>query len=122
MKNKNNLIWLITLLISSFFISSAIYAEEIRYDKDLTQKIQNIIEQINQIKPGMTRADLLKIFTTEGGISTRTWRRYAYKGCPYIKVDVEFKSVGSDGEKFQENPADIIVKISQPFLEFSIDD
>jgi hypothetical protein len=103
-------------------ISSPIYAEDIEYDKDLTQKIQKIIEDANMIKPGMKRADLLEIFAEEGGISTRTWRRCAYRGCPYIKVDVEFKPVGNEGDKLDQNPEDIIIKISQPFLELSIMD
>lgn len=120
MKNKNNLIWLI--LISIFLITSPIYAEDIKYDKELTQKIQKIIENTNTIKPGMTRADLLEIFTEEGGISTRTWRRCAYRGCPYIKVDVEFKPVGNEEDKLHQSPKDIIIKISKPFLELSIID
>ena len=122
MKNKNNLMWLISISISAFLITSTLYAEDIKFDQDLTQKIQKIIENINTIKPGMTRADLLKIFTTEGGLSTHTWRRYVYQSCPYIKVDVEFKPAGNIAETLQESSDDIIVKISQPFLEFSIYD
>lgn len=121
MKNKNNLIGLI--LISTFLLSFPIYAaEDFKYDKDLTQKIQKVIEDANTIKPGMKRADLLEIFTEEGGISTRTWRRYAYRGCPYIKVDVEFKPAGNEEDKLHQGPEDIIIKISKPFLELSIID
>lgn len=120
MKNKVNSTWLLFIFISVFLILFAIYAEDIKYDKDLTQKIQKIIEDINSIKPEMTRADLLKIFTTEGGLSTRTFQRYIYKACPYIKVDVEFKPVGNEENKLSQNIEDIIIKISKPFLEFTI--
>jgi len=119
---KNKIIIMTVILIASFCTVLGSYAENTKFDKDLTNKIQKIIEDINAIKPGMTRADLLKIFTTEGGISTRTWQRYVYKRCPYIKVDVEFKPVGDEGGKPQETPEDIIIKISKPFLEFSIMD
>lgn len=46
-------------------------------------------------KPGMTRADLLKVFMEEGGISKRTWRRYVYRRYGYIKVDVVCTGWGS---------------------------
>jgi hypothetical protein len=38
----------------------------------------------------MTREDLLRVFITEGGLSTRTQQTYVLKVCPYIHVDVEF--------------------------------
>jgi hypothetical protein len=77
------------------------------------------------IKPGMTRGDLLKVFTVEGGISTRFQRTYISRDCPYFKVDVEFKEVGPPGlngdqMQFGESSADILVKISRPYLAFSI--
>jgi hypothetical protein len=119
MKNK---IITILVILSVFCMVLGAHAEDTKFDKDLTDKIEKIIKDINTIKPGMTRSDLLKIFTMEGGLSTRTWRRYVYWKCPYIKVDVEFKPIEDEKEKFQQNPGDIIVKISQPFLEFSIID
>jgi hypothetical protein len=76
----------------------------------------------------MTRAELLKVFTIEGGLSTGLNRRFVSRDCPYFKVDVEFKAVGrserdSDGRvTLEEDPRDIIVKISQPYLQFGITD
>ena len=67
----------------------------------------------------MTRQDLLSMFTTEGGISSRQQRTYVHKQCPYIKVDVKFKPVGP-GDK--ETPEDQIVEISKPYLQLSIID
>jgi hypothetical protein len=68
------------------------------------------------IKPGMTRAELLKVFTTEAGLSTRTHRTYVYRECPYIKVDVEFASLQNPGDEFAESAEDTIVKLSHPYL------
>ena len=99
-----------------------IFAENVSYDADLTRKIAKIIHDSQQIKVGMTRADLLKIFTTEGGISSRSWRRYVYRTCPFIKVDVEFEPVGMEKDLLHEKESDKIVKISQPFLEFTVCD
>ena len=88
--------------------------------------IANSLKEIQKIKAGMTRADLLKVFTTEGGISTGLNRRFVYRECPYIKVDVEFEAVGRaarDAEgrvTLEEDGRDIITKISRPYLEWSI--
>src|SRR6266550_2871023 len=71
----------------------------------------NVIAWIATIKPGMTRSDLLRVFTTEGGLSTRTHRTYVLKQCPTIKVDVEFSISGNEAE-------DKITQISRPYLDY----
>ena len=86
-------------------------------DAELTRKLKVIIDEVKLVQPGMTRGDLLKYFTTEGGISNRTQRRYVEKRCPYIKVDVEFKPVGKGDGPLGESEADIITHISEPFLQ-----
>jgi hypothetical protein len=87
-----------------------------------TEWIGKSLKEMQTIKEGMTREELLKVFQEEGGISTRTQRRYVYRECPYIKVDVEFEPVGSRQDKLTEYPKDKIVKMSKPFLEFPIRD
>ena len=87
-----------------------------------TEWIVKSLKEIESVKAGMTRRDLLRVFREEGGISTRTQRRYVYRDCPYIKVDVEFQPVGDPENKLSENPKDKIIKISKPFLEWSIVD
>jgi hypothetical protein len=96
---------------------------------------QNHIEWVTEallrmqtVKVGMTRNDLLKIFTTEGGLSTGLRRRFVSRDCPYFKVNVEFEAVGRpnrdrDGTvTLEEDGRDVIVKISKPYLEFSVTD
>jgi len=76
----------------------------------------------------MTREELMKVFRTEGGLSTGLHRTFVSRECPYFKVDVEFRAVGrpdrdSDGRvTLEEDARDIIVKISRPYLQFSIVD
>jgi len=76
-----------------------------------TQWLGNVLAWISTIKPGMTRSDLLRVFTTEGGLSTRTHRTYVLKQCPTIKVDVEFSISGNEAE-------DKITQISRPYLDY----
>lgn len=90
------------------------------YDTELTKKVAQVLQEVQKLKVGMTRAELLNTFTTEGGLSSRTWRRYVSQRCPYIKIDVEFAPVGPRVGVGDESPCDKITKLSPPFLEWSI--
>jgi hypothetical protein len=91
-------------------------------DKELTKQVADILTECKKITPGATRAELLKVFTTEDGISTATRRTFAHRRCPYIKVDVEFTPSESKQKPLEERPTDTIRKISRPYLEWSIGD
>ena len=86
-----------------------------------TKWIAESLLEIQTLKPGMTRRDLRHVFEEEGGLSTPLARRYAYRDCPYIKVDVTFHPSTEPGER-SERPGDTIKTISAPFLEWSIVD
>ncbi|HTX22361.1 MAG TPA: hypothetical protein VMD27_10975 [Candidatus Aquilonibacter sp.] len=91
-------------------------------DTNLTKQISEILTECQKIKPGMTRAELLKVFTMEGGFSTATHRTFIYRGCPYIKVDVDFNLSDPKQNALEERPTDTISKISKPYLDWSIGD
>jgi hypothetical protein len=91
-------------------------------DTNLTKQISEILTECQKIKPGMTRAELLKVFDTEGGFSTVTQRTFVYRGCPYIKVDVDFNLSDPKQKTLEERPTDTISKISKPYLDWSIGD
>ena len=83
------------------------------------------LKRMQTIKPGMTRKELLTVFTTEGGLSTPLRRTFVSRDCPYFKVDVEFEAVGRPGRDTEgrvtsvEGGLDRIVTISRPYLQFS---
>jgi hypothetical protein len=87
-----------------------------------TEWVAQSLREIQTIKPGMTRAALMKVFFEEGGLSNRAQQRYAYRECPYFKVDVTFQAVGAPADKLTKSPRDRISSISKPFLEWSIGD
>jgi hypothetical protein len=93
-------------------------AGEPPYDWEHTQWVSNVLGWAGEVKPGMTRKELLRVYTIEGGLSMRTNRTYALKGCPEIKVDVEFSAVGPAREPGGESLDDRIVKISKPYLDY----
>src|SRR6266446_5074504 len=86
--------------------------------------VTHTLEKIETIKPGMTRGELLKVFT-EGGLSTGLHRTFISRDCSYFKVDVDFEAVGrpsrdKDGRvTLVEDSGDIIVKVSRPYLQFA---
>lgn len=90
--------------------------------------VADALKQMLTVKPGMTRAQLLTVFTTEGGLSTRLERTYVSRECPYFKVRVEFAAVAGAARDAQgrlsieEDARDIVKSISKPFLEFSVVD
>jgi hypothetical protein len=88
-------------------------------DQEHTQWVASVVAWTVDIKPGMTRKDLLNVFTMEGGLSTRTQRTYVLKQCPIIKVDVEFLATVNKRDQVAEMPEDKIIKISRPYLEYS---
>jgi hypothetical protein len=84
------------------------------------------MEKMKHIKVGDTRKNLLRVFTTEGGLSTALEQTYVSQDCPFFKVDVKFRAIGrperdSDGrETSVESDDDIIIRLSRPYLAYSV--
>ena len=87
-------------------------------DREHTAWLTDVLNAMQSIKVGMTRSDLMKVFTTEGGLSTTSQRTYVYRQCPYIKVDVKFAA----SSRHEELPTDKIVEVSRPYLAWSVMD
>lgn len=90
--------------------------------------VTKVLERMQTIKPGSTRKALLTVFTAEGGLSTGLRRTFVSQDCPYFKVDVDFKAVArpdrdEDGRvTLAEADEDIILKVSTPYVQFSVMD
>lgn len=85
------------------------------YSEQRTLWIAKVLRQVRAISPGMTRTELLRIFTDEGGLYTREQQTFVLRECRYIKVDVVFSPADHDAE-------DKIVRISRPYLAYSVAD
>jgi hypothetical protein len=90
--------------------------------------VAEVLKRMEMIRPGTTRKTLLAVFTTEGGLSTGLRRTFVSQDCPYFKVDVEFQAVGRPDQDEEgrvtlvEGEEDIILKVSTPYLQFSVMD
>jgi hypothetical protein len=91
------------------------------YNSDQGRWIVAHLPELESIKIGMTRRELLTVFMEEGGMSWRTWNHYAYRKCPFVKVSVEFTPVG-DADGGIGSLDDRIKTISRPYLELIIAD
>ena len=83
---------------------------------EAVQRIQD------RVSAGITRAELEKEFTTEGGLFTRTEQRYVYRDCRWIKIVVTFAPDSSPTKSPEVSPGDTVKTVSRPFLEYSIAD
>jgi len=115
---------IVSLLLAVFvWIGTAVGqspAKPLVVDPALTRSIDQVLKDVSSIQSGMTRAELLRVFTTEGGLSTRDEQRYVYRRCPIIKVMVTFRRPADadddwGGAPEEERTGDIIQSISKPF-------
>ena len=84
-------------------------------DKAHQQWLEERYKEATSIHPGMTRADLLKLFWLNGGIQTPTAQHYTLKSCPLIKIDVDFNKY--DFSNRQPDDSVRITEVSRPYLE-----
>jgi len=89
--------------------------------------VVEVMERMQTIHQGMTRRMLKTVFRDEGGLSTRRERTYVSQDCPCFKVKVNFEMAGNPDPNdhrawLDESDDDIISKMSDPYLQFSIMD
>ena len=94
------------------------------YDKLLDQKASEVWFDCQKIHPGMTRADLDKMFRRNtGGVAVpdstplpfREHQTFDYRRCDHIMIDVDFRPSNSK----EERPTDVIIKVSNPYINCS---
>ena len=73
------------------------------------------------IKAGMTRKQLMEVFTKRGGINPVKENQFVSRDCGYFKVDVKFRrteetEIDDDQSAWlDERDDDVITSISVPF-------
>ncbi|MFB3921727.1 MAG: hypothetical protein ACE145_08395 [Terriglobia bacterium] len=76
------------------------------------------LDEVYSIRPGMTKADLLKVFTEDGGLKRIQPQRFVLRSCHLIKVEVVYDV--PQGTPASALPPDNELKIkaiSKPYLE-----
>jgi len=96
--------------------------EDRKLEEERGKWLAKVMGQIAAIKPGKHRADLAELFRGDGGITVGRERRFVFKECPLIKIDVRFKPSGEGQQWLQEDPDDVIESVSKPYLEYPFAD
>ena|ERR1051326_855618 len=79
------------------------------------QWLEERYKEAASIKPGMTRADLRRLFSEDGGFhSTSEWP-YVLKSCSLIKISVKFDKYDFSNRRLDDQVR--IVEVSKPYLE-----
>jgi len=125
MKKKLSLL-LSAALVSLTFVVSTSRSALPQETCDHTKWLEGSLEEIETIKVGMTRRDLMKLFREQGGLFTRTQQQFVYRKSPYIQVTVKFEAIGQPVIILPEDGGDIsndkIVEISGPFISREMSD
>ncbi len=112
----------ITRALAALGKLNAGFSGGVENDEAFMRRTAEVMTECQSIKAGSTRAQLLQIFTEEGGISNARHRTYVHRSNRYFKVDVEFTLTDPQQSLVEEKPTDIVKKISALYLAFSVID
>jgi hypothetical protein len=91
-------------------------------DTEFVKRIVEVFKDCQKLKPGMTRADLVKLqmFDQDWGplhpANDKTFKQHTtfeYRSCALIKVDVDFEATDDK----EARPTNIISKVSMPYID-----
>ena len=89
---------------------------------DFANQLVEVFKDCQKIKPGMTRAELIKLqmFDEDFGplhaVDDKAFRqhtRFQYRKCSLIDVEVDFAVSASK----EVRPTDVITKVSMPYID-----
>ncbi len=104
---------LLFILLAALVVSAC--REQNQVEDELATQVKAALQDSSTLKPGMTRADVLKLFTTDGGLSPFTQNRFVWRRCDRIKIQVTFRLTNPNQET--RTSSDTIVSVSKPYIE-----
>jgi hypothetical protein len=122
MKNIIAILSAIVLFVSIAAPARAGATNDEEFAGKFANKLVKSFEDCQRVKPGMTRAELVKLQMFDqdwGPIQPADDKRFeqhttfAYRGCFLIKIDIDFRA--SDSKESQ--PTDVITKVSMPYID-----
>ena len=122
MKNITAILSAIVLFVSVATPVRAGTTNDEEFAGKFATKLVEIFNDCQKVKPGMTRAELtaLQMFDEDWGPLRpanpkyfRQHARFQYRGCSLIEIDVDFQASSSTDEQ----PTDVIAKVSMPYID-----
>ncbi|HEX3083690.1 MAG TPA: hypothetical protein VHP99_04145 [Pyrinomonadaceae bacterium] len=91
-------------------------------DKAHQRWLEDRYKEAASIQPGMTRADLMKLFIEDGGIQMIPARRYVLKSCYLIQIEVKLEGPSQGDYRSVPDNELKIVEVSKPYLQHMAQD
>jgi hypothetical protein len=79
--------------------------------------VEQALAAYREIKPDNTRREVEKNFDYDGGIHFRDHGRYTYRGCNYLKLEVDFH-LAPDTGKVPNSVNDTVTTVSKLFIDY----
>ena len=108
-----------SLAVATVLVSgSGSEAEQSRHQERIAW-VGRCLAGLNEIRPGMTRAEIERRLQPDGGIQGPASVRYGHRECGYFKIDVEFAVARNPNgqNRAVPSPEDKAVKVSKPYIE-----
>ena len=82
------------------------------------------LRDFNTLKPGMTRAEVEKVFPRHTMDEHSVPSRIIHPDCPLFMIDVYFDIKGNpeDQNRATPRPEDLLINISKPYIAYPIND
>jgi hypothetical protein len=108
------------LMVVVMTVLTATQKEPASKDSDPCALVRQALVDSGRIKSGMTRREVEKYFSLDGGMLFAEKTRYVYSKCQYIKIEIDFSRKPSGKELF--SPNDIVVNAARPYIEYPAKD
>jgi hypothetical protein len=117
MKNVKRLLLLIIGLSLFAPCSTATQGQE-ELEQAHKQWLNERYAEAISIRPGMSRAELLRVFKEDGGFQSIPATRYILRSCDMIQIEVKFDT--EYGQAYKDKPDEDlkITKVSRPYLKY----
>lgn len=117
---KTVAIWLSTAFLS-VSLTAARPSQEASARAGACAMVQQALADSKRITPGVTRKEVERYFTHDGGLEFPNHAWYTYRQCNYIKLEVEFDPAPSRGSDFS-SPDDAVKNVSKLFIDYPAKD
>ena len=112
---------ILTIILGSLAVREPGPRQNSVKQQDSCTVVKEALDDSLHIKVGMTRREVEKYFSPDGGLQSFSTTRYVYLKCEFIKVNISFKSA-LRGKQNLRSPDDIVENVSKPYLEYPVTD
>ena len=118
--------WKLCLVFVFLFLMSftPLYAAEKLETSTHVAWVEKCLRDFEFIKPGITRAEVEKRLSLDGGLQSFSSVRFVHPECAYFKINVEFevKKDLNDQGRIMKGADNKVIKVSKPYIELPYSD